>query len=100
MVSSFSLRKEARRFSSRNSAPGDVARTRGTPAPAPLELALALDLAFAAKLRLLADLGVRRGRVCASEADDDDGDKRELEEVPSLPALTLWKTKSVNRRFF
>lgn len=68
IFSSFSFLAAARRFSSRNSAPGDVALTNGTPAPpAPLPFPLAPPIPRPAKgflpapletFKLLTDLGV------------------------------------------
>lgn len=84
IFSSFSFLAAARRFSSRNSAPGDVALTNGTPAPpAPLPFPLAPPIPRPAKgflpapletFKLLTDLGVFKtlpgGGIAGEELPD------------------------------
>lgn len=88
--SSASFRAAARRFSSRNSAPGDVARTSGTPSPS--------DAAAAGRVRGTLKLLTLRGlRIVRCAVDSGEG-LGELVCRPSLVIWTRWKTKSVKRR--
>lgn len=88
--SSSSLRAAARRCASRNSAPGEVARTVGTPLP-PFEDAGARR----ETCRLHTERGLRRSRWAAGCAVD--GGLGDASELSLAFSVTLWKTKSVNR---
>ena len=88
-LSADSFLTAATRCASRNSAPGEVARTRGTPLVEVLCVAVALR---EGNCKLLTDRGLRRARWAA-----DAGPPGDL--FPPSPERTRWKTKSVKRRF-
>jgi hypothetical protein len=89
--SSSSLRAAAIRCASRNSAPGEVARTVGTPLPFPFDDAGARR----ETCRLLTERGLRMSRWAAGCAVD--GGLGDASELSLAFSVTLWKTKSVNR---